>query len=346
MKKAGVKELALAAKVSTATVDRVLNERGGVSQEKERLVLEWARKLKMDRNLQHRALRTLRVGVIMQRPSNLFYRALGQAFSRGERQFHDANIMISQHYFDVDALAETEQLVRRLGRQQDALIVVLQDHPALTAALREASQHIPVVTLASDMPGSGRLGYVGMDNRAAGRVAGDLMGRLVGRAGGDIVVVSGLQEFIGQGERQLGFQAVLAERHRQCRLLAVLEPREQNDQAERLVRDVLARHRSVVGIYNFSSCDLGIARAIRAARGHGPITFITHELTPERRRLLVEGVVDIVIDQNPALEASMAMEMIAAHFGRIEEQRTRFLTPVQIYTWENCFGDALEGPDP
>jgi LacI family transcriptional regulator len=273
----------------------------------------------------------------MQRPSNPFYKALGQAFSLGERQFHDANILISQHYFDVDALAETERLVRRLGRQLDALIVVLQDHPVLRAALQEAAGRIPVVTLASDLPDTGRLGYVGMDNRAAGRVAGDLMGRLVGRVGGDIVVVSGLQQFIGQGERELGFRAVLAERHRQCRLLAVLETREQADQSEQLVRDVLARHRDVVGLYNVSSGDQGIARAIRAVRGQERITFITHELTPERRRLLVEGVVDVVIDQNPALEAAMAMEVIAAHFGRIEGRPSRFITPVQIYTWENCF---------
>lgn len=337
MPKPGVKDIARAAGVSTATVDRVLNDRGGVSQDKERRVLEVARSLKVDRDLQHRTLRSLRVGVIMQRPSNPFYKALGQAFSQGERQFHDANILVSQHYFDVAALAETEQLVRRLGRQLDALIVVLQDHPVLRAALREVAGRIPVVTLASDLPDTGRLGYVGMDNRAAGRVAGDLMGRLVGRAGGDIVVVTGLQQFIGQGERELGFRAVLAERHPQCRLLAVLETREQADQSEQLVRDVLVRHRDVVGLYNVSSGDQGIARAIRAVRGQERITFITHELTPERRRLLVEGVVDVVIDQNPALEAAKAMEAIAAHFGRIEGRPSRFITPVQIYTWENCF---------
>ena len=44
-KKTVIADIAAAAGVSTATVDRVLNRRGGVSPEKEGRVLDWARKL-------------------------------------------------------------------------------------------------------------------------------------------------------------------------------------------------------------------------------------------------------------------------------------------------------------
>ena len=56
-------------------------------------------------------------------------------------------------------------------------------------------------------------------------IRGELMGRFVGTAGGGIVVVSGLQRFVGQGEREMGFRSVLAERYPQCRLVAVVETR-------------------------------------------------------------------------------------------------------------------------
>ena len=38
---------------------------------------------------------------------------------------------------------------------------------------------IPIVTLVSDVPGKDRIGYVGVDNRAAGRLAGHLIGRFI-----------------------------------------------------------------------------------------------------------------------------------------------------------------------
>lgn len=336
-KKTGVIDVAQAADVSPATVDRVLNGRGGVSPDKERRVLEWARKLKLDRNLQRRPNRMIRVGVIMQRPSNPFYELLGQAFAKANQDYFDVNMLVSQHYFDIQALDDTVQLILRLGKQLDALIVVLQDHPHIISALREIARRIPVVTLASDLPHSGRMSYVGLDNRAAGRVAGDLMGRLVGPAGGGIIVVSGLQQFIGQGEREMGFRTVLAERHPQCQLLAVLETREQPEQAERLVSEVLSRRQNIAGIYNLSSGDQEIARSMKTFRQDKPLTFITHELTPERKKLLIDGVIDIVIDQNPTLEVATAMTLIASHFGRSDVMTINQTTPINIYTRENCW---------
>ena len=75
-KKAKLSDVAKAAGVSSATVDRVLNKRGGVNPDKEKQVLEWARKLQLDRNLERRPSRILRLGVIMQAPANPFYRSL------------------------------------------------------------------------------------------------------------------------------------------------------------------------------------------------------------------------------------------------------------------------------
>lgn len=66
------------------------------------------------------------------------------------------------------------------------------------------------------------------------------------------------------------------------------------------------------------------------------MVFITHELTPERRSLLREGLIDAVIDQNPELEVRTAVEVIAAHFGRLEAPPRSTLTPVRIHMIENC----------
>ena len=335
-KKTIIADIAAAAGVSTATVDRVLNRRGGVSPEKEGRVLEWSRKLQVDRDLERRPTRILRIGVVMQSPANPFYEVLRQAFARANSLYFGASLQTALYYFDVKTPHETAEMLRKIASSQDALIVILPDHQLITTTVQAISTLLPVVTMVSDLPQSGRMAYVGLDNRAAGRTAGELMGRFVGHAGGDIVVVSGLQSFIGQGEREMGFRAVLAERHPQCRLLTVLETREQPEKAGELVAAILKQTPNVAGVYNLSAGDSSIVGALRHFGRAGKTVLITHELTPERKALLQEGVIDAIIDQNPELEAMTAVQLLARHFGRCGDEALPTMTPARIYIRENC----------
>ena len=63
-------DVAKAAGVSYSTVERVLNGRGGVARDKEARVLEWARKLKMDRALDEVSVRWLRIAIVTQKPES------------------------------------------------------------------------------------------------------------------------------------------------------------------------------------------------------------------------------------------------------------------------------------
>ncbi|PPC77501.1 LacI family transcriptional regulator [Pokkaliibacter plantistimulans] len=334
-KKAKLSDVAKAAGVSSATVDRVLNKRGGVNPHKEKQVLEWARKLQLDRNLERRPSRILRLGVIMQAPANPFYRSLQQAFMRCNSLYGGLNIQVQQHYFEVTAVKQTAALMHRVAERSDALIVIVPDHPLSNQALQEVASRMPVITMVSDLPLASRLAYIGIDNRAAGRTAGELMGRYVGSQPCNIVVVSGMHSFIGQGEREMGFRAVLAERYPHCHLLAVVETREQPEKAGQLVRQLLRQHQRLAGIYNLSTGDQSIADALQAYAQQQETVFITHELTEERRALLRDGVIDIVLDQNPELEAMTAVKYLAQHFGRIEAEAITTLTPVSVHTREN-----------
>lgn len=336
-RKPTAQDVAEAAGVSLSTVDRVLNNRGGVAEAKETRVLRAARALKLDRALDQRAARTLRVAVLIQPPANAFHAALGAAVDAENHGPNPFNFQFRVFHIDPARPDRTAARILKIEADYDALMICVADQAEVAAALRQVSDRgKPVLALAThfgeDMPHI----YVGPDNLRAGRVAGELMGRLLGTTGGDVVVISGMFSMTGHGERVRGFRAVLAERHPACRVSEVLESLEQGERAGALVRGALERNPAVRGIYNASSGAGQIVDVLERLGLSRRIVFITHELTERRRRLLGEGLIDAILDQNPVLEVRVAVEALAAHFGRLEKAPATTITPVQIHMIENC----------
>ena len=87
------------------------------------------------------------------------------------------------HFFNILALEEVARTMRQAADDADALIVVAPRHPLIEEVLEKVGRAKPLITLVTDLPRITRHAYVGLDNLSAGRVAGDLMGRLIGRGG-------------------------------------------------------------------------------------------------------------------------------------------------------------------
>ncbi|WP_313617507.1 LacI family DNA-binding transcriptional regulator [Agrobacterium sp.] len=337
MGKITAKDIAEAAGVSLSTVDRVLNNRGGVKHAKERQVIEWARKLKIDRALNQRIARTLRIAVLLQRPENPFHAAVQNNFEAATRDFPQFNLQFKIHHIEPAKSSATANLVRTLAKTCDGMVIVSAEDNDVAAALRDFGRlGKPVITLVTDIAGSGRFAYVGPDNVKAGRIAGDLMGRLLGKDGGDILVISGMLTMVGHEEREAGFRAALSERYPECRVTDVLESLERAELAGDLVFSALKRNKSVRGIYNASAGASSVVKAVEALGRANEIVFITHELTDDRRQLLRQGLIDVIIDQGPAFEVQIAIETLAAFFGRKDEPPASLITPIHIHTIENC----------
>ena len=334
-RKTTLTDVARAAGVSVATVDRVLNNRGGVKPDKEVAILDAARRLMLDRNLDSRPTRLINVCVLMSPPSNPFFERLRWAFRRANQIHRAANIRCFVRHVDILKVRESAQIVRRETDRHDAIIAVFPNDPVVVDALCEAARKRPLITLVSDLPDVPRLAFVGIDNRAAGRVAGELVGRFMGGAGGDVAVFNGLHSYIAHEEREMGFRAVLRERFPACRLVSVIETQEKGDLAGPLIADLIHQHPDVGGIYNVSSGNRAIAKVLRQFDLHEKVVLVTHELTDERRSLLKAGVIDALIDQNPEQQAMRAVETLAHHFGRLDLPETSGPTPASIILREN-----------
>jgi LacI family transcriptional regulator len=336
-RKTTMADVAEAAGVSLSAVDRVLNGRGGVAPEKANRVLSAARRLGLDRALVLRPTRILRVGVLIQGPGNPFHAALREGIDLAARLHAGLNLQFRVAHVDPNRPDRIAAAIRAETGRCDGLIVTVPDVAPVAAALGEAARLVPVVTLADDVPGSGRAAHVGPDDYRAGRVAGDLVGRLMRPAGGRVVMIAGLRALAGHRAREAGLRDVLATFHPGCAVSAVLESGEDPERAGLLVARALRADPGVRGVYHATNGLRSVVGALRRLGRAGDTVVVTHELTEARRAFLRARAVDAVIDQNPHLEAQVAVETMARLLGRLDgEPRTALRTDFAIYMAENA----------
>jgi LacI family transcriptional regulator len=261
--------------------------------------------------------RLLRICVLMQAPANPYYRLLAEGFAAANRDLAAARVASYVFHIEAEEPVSIARELDRVATGYDALVVVVPARANIRERLREIAGRMPVVAIATGLDHDIPHRYVGPDNYRVGRLAGELMGRMIGHQSG-VLVVGGLPSFRGHLERRAGFGDVLAESYPQARIAEVIESGDQGSAAARAIARALRVDPSIGGIYNITQGNLEIVdRAIATRPGDRPI-IVCHDLTPVTVQLLRQGRVDVVLDQDPALEARRAVEIVLHHYGRCE----------------------------
>ncbi len=309
-----LKDIAREAGVSVATLDRVLHGRAGVREDTARRVRETIdrfgfRPSSAAADLARR--RTSRFAFVMPGGGNIFMQAIAAAVVEMTAWLNarraSAETIITD-VFNPAALADT---LESLAGRFDGVAVVALDHQSVRAAIDDlVAAGTPVVTLVSDVPGSRRFHYVGVDNVAAGRTAGSLIGRFACGRRGEIGVIAGSQSLRDHAERVFGFNQVMSLEYPHLTALSPVEGGDQDDANEALTARLLAGHPDLIGLYNVGAGTPGVAKALADSGREADVVFVAHDLTPVTRRGLLRGAVDAVIVQDPGHEARSAIRVL------------------------------------
>ena len=152
-------DVAALAGVGIATVDRVLNERGGVRPETARRVLQAARKRRLARILPASHHRGLRFEVLLSRPELPLIERMSRTFADLAATLGHS-IVVQRSVLADDRPAPLAERLR--ATKANAVIAYAPEHPAIHDAIaRLADAGVPVVTLISDVPAAPRLAYAG-----------------------------------------------------------------------------------------------------------------------------------------------------------------------------------------
>jgi len=340
MDKPTTKDLAKAAGVSLATVDRVLNKRGGVRQTTVERVTAAIVALNYVRNISaaNLARRTeYQLVFLLPDHDDEFTDMIHMAIN-------EANISMTHERTTVSIIRVSANDPHRIAQEIDGLSADKVDGVAImvpeTAQVRDAilrldARGIAVVAFVSNQPNAQSAYFVGINNEAAGRTAGQLLSRFTGEQQGTVLVITETMKSRDSQERRLGFDAIMAKYAPWLRVHPSMETYADAARTAKIVAAAWHNNPEIVGVYLMHH-DISETMQAIEAQGIPPKTVIIgHELTQHTRARLVDGTMDAVITQDVGHLVRSSIRVLKARITQIGTVASQERIRIEIILREN-----------
>eukprot|EP01037_Dinobryon_pediforme_P015230 gene15230-15376_t len=327
-----IKEIAVQAGVSEATVDRVLNERGNVRRHTCQRVQQAIRELEGQRLQTGMSGRKFVVDMVIHAPSR-FSNAVRTALEAEMPNLQPAVFRARYHFSEETRTQDMVALLDKIAKRgSHGVLLKAADAPDVAAAVnRLAACGIPVITLVTDVINCRRHAYVGMDNRAAGETAAHIIGEWLGPAPAKVLASLSSNRFRGEEEREIGFRRHLRVRYPQIGIVDVSEGLGVGTTTGALVTTALEAHPDICAVYSIGGGNIAIIEAFKSARRPCKV-FIAHDLDADNLHLLRTEQISAVLHHDLRQDMRTACQhLMRAHHILPTEPRTP-PSQVQIIT--------------
>ena len=317
------KDLAKAAGVSRATVDRVLNGREGVKARTVERVNAAIEELGFVRNLQAANLArstTYHFQFALPRSGDQFLDQIVHHVREAEAIFATDHVRCDVHHIaENDPHSVSDYLGRLTTEQVSGVAIMAPQSPQVRDAIHRLQERgvaalgfVSNQTLADDS-------WVGMNNDAAGATAATLMGRYIGGRLGSILVISESMKARDSLDRRLGFDRVITQRFPGLTVLPSIETYGDTGRARQVIAEGLASRSDIAGVYILASeARVPLEELSRVGRLGPDVVRIAHERTPFTAAALRSGALDCVIAQDPGHLVRSAIRRLKAIVDRRE----------------------------
>ena len=331
-------KIAEIAGVSRGTVDKVLNNRPGVSDPVREKVKRVADSLNYKPNLIGKALagqnNRKTIGVIIAPDYNPFVKDIKQGVKTAGLEISDYGFNIEERVLSSLEVSEQLNILDSFVESRvDAISMFCIDSADVMRKVNDIVDiGIPVVTYNSDLAGSKRMCYIGQDHLKGGVVASDLMSKVLGESA-EVFIITSLISLDCHKDRIAGFREGLAEFSPGIKILDVIENEDKEQAAYETTVNMLEKYSGIKGIYITGGGVGGVCDALKVLGREKTVRVICHDLVEKTVELLKEGAIDFTIGQDPFFQGYQPIKVLFEYLIAGKAPEDEFIrTRVDIQT--------------
>ncbi len=328
--------------MSIGTVDRVLHNRGEVSEVTRKRVLKIISELKYKPNIIASTLaskRKIRFITLLPEASSpdAYWSKPLHGIERIANEIQQYGITVENYTFNLnDPKSFSQQAEQILGTSPDGVVLApsfYREAFTLTNHLKRAG--IPFVFIDSEIKNSGQLSYVGQDSFQSGYLAGKILGLMTGCSEA-LLIVHFAKETDNQNHlilREKGFLEWF-QKHQPNRNVKALEfnPAEEKDWEGNFLKNLTTN--GISGIYVTNSKSFQVAALLEKFKIEN-IRLIGHDLIESNRDFLKRDTINFLICQRPEEQGYKAINKLFQHITLKNEVGQINYTSIDIITKEN-----------
>src|ERR1700726_2521706 len=208
--------------------------------------------------------------------------------------------------------AQAAGVEESIAKHPDGIIAVLWDASSIPPIKKAMAAGIPVVVIEANLPDSGAMAFIGLDNYQAGADTAKELIKLGGESGK--VVALGNWGASNTDAKYRGFSDYLAA-HSKWTILGKVDDKGTTNPAIEAAKSLLKRYTEATGIVGLdSSSGTGLGLAAEELRMDiSKLTIVVNDREDAVLDYIHKGVIGASILNKTALEAYMAIELLEAY---------------------------------
>jgi LacI family transcriptional regulator len=337
-----IKDIARLAGVSVGTVDRVLHNRGRVSEDALKKVTAVMEQIDYKPNLIARTLgsgKSYKIALLVPDPDlDEYWSQSNHGIKQAEAEWGHYGVRIDRYFFDLFDKDSFEKISRQVVESNPDGIVCapIFYHEALPVFKSFRKMNIPYVLFNTNIPEVEPLSFIGQDLYQSGRVGAELM-NLSQPESGTLAVLhidEDVQDSIHLLEKERGFRDYINE-HAKSKFSIndfALNPK---DPVFDLRFTKLLRDDALKGIFVSTSKGTSVAATLLEKAGKKKIRLIGYDLLAANMTYLKAGIIDFLINQNPKRQAFLGVSHLVNHLMFKKVTISTELFPLEVITQQN-----------
>jgi ABC-type sugar transport system substrate-binding protein len=233
-------------------------------------------------------------------PNNPFWQTVWDGAKDMAKKWQGiVNLTINAPTSEADVSTQIAQLEDAVTTGAEALVVAPTDASALNPTFdRAKAGKIPVLIIDSNTTWPDKLTFIGTDNKAGGKLAGEFLCSKIAK-GGKVAIITGQETAASIADRVAGAQGAFTA----CGLTVVAKINGEHSREGGLkaMEDILTSNPDVPGVFCINDNEAGGAvEALRTAGKLGKVLVVGFDANPDALKSIVAGEQTATIAQAPA----------------------------------------------